>query len=124
MSKKSSINYLFVPERINELPSWRFILHFESPILFKGKAIQKAITELANLDLQAVSFEDDLSKLKHDRQSGCVPLAIGVTEAYRMQPNALETYESDFQKIYAVMLECGFGGLFYEAVDWRKIEKV
>jgi len=120
---KASINTLFSEERINELPSWRFILHFESPIMFKGKAIQKASDLLKRLSLTVTSFETDLNKLKHDRKSGCTPIHIIVTEDKRQQSNALQHYQDDFKKIHTVMLECGFGGLFYEAVDWRDIEK-
>ena len=39
---KTGISYLFPPDRINDLPSWRIVLHFAAPRFFSKSKLQKA----------------------------------------------------------------------------------
>ena len=120
MSKDPQINYLFPPDTIEQLPTWRFVLHFALPFWFTGRKIAKAEKALqAVTEWKAIRFTCDLDDLPIDEEEGTVDIAIEVPEERRHQPGSLADYESDVWRIIGNMAECGFGELYYEAVDFE-----
>ena len=117
---KVSINYLFPPDQIEELPSWRFVLHFEAPELFRERRTRKAAEQLSSATFRVVTFPFGLDELAYDAKTNTVDLPIEVPQERREQTGSLADYESDIWKIFGNMAECGFGDLYYEAVDWRE----
>jgi len=117
---KTGINYLFPPEQINNLPTWRFVLHFKAPSLFPERRTKKASEQLKTASFKAVTFPIGLDSLPYNKEQKVVSVPIEVTEARRRQDGSLGDYESDVWKIYGNMVQCGFGDLYYEAVDWRE----
>ena len=115
---KASINYLFPPEKITDLPTWRFVLHFIAPRFFRNKKIRNVAQALKLADFKIIEFTCDLDNLPYDSNNNSVDVSIEVSEGRRENNNSLEEYESDVWCIYGNMLEHGFGDLFYEAVDW------
>jgi hypothetical protein len=49
-----------------------------------------------------------------------VSVPIEVPDDRRRRPNSLTQYESDVWKIMGNMARCGFGDVYYEAVDWHE----
>jgi len=119
-----AVNHLFPPESVNDLKTWRFILHFKAPFLFRDKKLRKAVEQLQADGWKIIEFSAGLDGLEFDAESKTVGIPIEVSEEKRRQPNSLEDYESDFWKICGTMTECGFGELFYEAVDWEEEDAV
>jgi hypothetical protein len=117
--KTSSINYLFPPDEIANLPTWRFILHFQSPAWFSGYKTSKALAALRACNFKAVQFPLGLENAIINQQEKTVGVAIEVTEERRSLANSLADYESDVWMIYGNMIQHGFGDLFYEAMDWQ-----
>ena len=120
MGKKTSINYLFPPDHVEALPSWRFVLHFEAPSWFRARKTARAIAALEAAQFKAIIFPVGLNAHAYDAQKKTWAVPIEVTPERRSQPGALADYESDFWKVYGNVLEHGFGSVFYEAVDWRE----
>ncbi|HEY7310115.1 MAG TPA: hypothetical protein VH643_12205 [Gemmataceae bacterium] len=117
---KSSINYLFPPDQILNLPTWRFVLHFMAPPEYHEGMLHKAIAALKAADWKIVTFPFGLDTLSLDESGKAVGVPIEVPEDRRGRPNSLADYESDVWKIMGNMIECGFGDLYYEAVDWQE----
>src|SRR5438874_254831 len=115
---KTGINYLFPPDEIHNLPTWRFILHFKAPFLFRDSKVKKATERLKTVEWKIIRIAGNLDSLEIDRQNGTLGIPIEVTEGRRKQSNALADYESDFWKVCGNVMGFGFGDLFYEAVDW------
>ena len=115
-----AINHLFHPEKINDLPTWRFILHFKAPNSAPTEQIKNAAEQLKSVSLKAVLFPFGLNELSYDPKNGTVAVPIEVPEPRRKQAGSLADYESDFWKICAAMMKCGFGDLYYQAADWHK----
>ena len=116
---ETSINYLFPPDQIEELPTWRFVLLFKAPFLFRGRKIRQAVTALKQQKWKAIEFPCDLDELEYDSENKVFSVPVEVPEARREMPNSLADYESDVWKIYGNMVECGFGDLYYEAIDFQ-----
>jgi len=116
---KTAINYLFPPEQINTLPSWRFVLHFKAPKDRREAQTLAAAEQLKSLQLKAVTFPSGPDTPCYEAKTDTVAIVIEVPEARRRQTGSLADYESDFWKIYAAMVDRGFGDVYYEAVDWR-----
>lgn len=114
-----AIKHLFPPDQINALPSWRFVLHFKAPKDRREAETVRAWERLKSLQLKAVMFPAGFDKPHYEVKTDTVAVAIEVPEARRRQAGCLADYESDFWKVYAAMLDCGFGDVYYEAVDWR-----
>ena len=118
MGKFRGINYLFPPDTIEQLPTWRFVLHFELPVWFKARKIKKASEALkAITEWKAIRFTCDLDSLPINEE-GTLDIAIEVPQERRQQPGSLADYESDVWRITGNMIECGFGDLYYEAIDF------
>lgn len=117
---KTGINYLFPPDKINDLPTWRFVLHFKTPTLFRQRKTTKIIEQLKSASFKAVTFPFGLENLEFDQESKTLAVPIEVPQSRRNEPGSLADYESDVWKIYGNMLECGFGDLYYEAIDWQE----
>jgi hypothetical protein len=117
-----SINYLFPADQISNLPTWRFVLHFMAPIAFEPAMLERAIAQLKATDWKIVTFPDGLDSLSLSEESNAVGVPVEVSEKRRRRPNSLADYESDFWKINFNMIDCGFGDLYYEAVDvdWKE----
>lgn len=115
----SSIHYLFPPDQISALPSWRFILHFQAPSWPFAEQTKEALDALAGLDLKRVQFPQGLSSPLLNDEMETVGIMVEVSPESRALPNALADYESDVLKIYASMVASQFGDLYYEAIDWQ-----
>ena len=115
-----AINYLFPPDQISKLPTWRFILHFIAPPGFEPAILQRAIGELKAAKWKVVTFPFGLDSLEYNPKTNSVDVPVEVPEASRRRPNGLADYESDFWKITGHMVGCGFGDVYYEAVDWKE----
>ncbi|WP_339613699.1 hypothetical protein [uncultured Rubinisphaera sp.] len=109
------INYLFPPDQITNLATWRFIFHF--PGSSSSDDVKAASTALKEADFKVAQFPAGLD-LGFDAQTSSVDIAVEVPEDIRRQPNALADYESDVWKILGNMASCGYEEVFYEAVDW------
>jgi len=116
----TSIHYLFPPDQINKLPTWRFILHFIAPVEDRERKTKEASDRLRNAEWKIIEFPSGVDNLPFDKRTGTVAVRIQVSDANRKRPNALADYESDVWKVYGNMLPGGFGDLFYEAVDWHE----
>jgi len=123
MARKASINYLFPPDQVEHLPTWRFVLHFQAPRLFAGRAVRKAVAALQPLPFKAIRIQRPWSRLAIDPRTQTLDIPIEVPEERRRQPGSLQDYESDVWMIYGHVAGCGFGDLFYEAVDWHDDEE-
>lgn len=115
-----SINCLFPADQISNLPTWRFVLHFMSPIAFEPAILKRAIMKLKATDWKIITFPNGLDSLSLSEESNAVGVPVEVSEKLRRRPNSLADYESDFWKINFHMIDCGFGDLYYEAVDWKE----
>jgi hypothetical protein len=113
-----AINHLFPPNKVNELPTWRFVLHFKAPAN-AADATKQAVERLKTVTLKTVAFPFGLDALAPDDR-GMVAVPIEVPESRRRQMGSLADYESDFWKICAAMMTFGFGDVYYQAVDWRE----
>src|SRR5262245_12944168 len=116
----AGINYLFPPDKINDLATWRFVLHFKAPNSSPADQIKCASGGLKTLSLKAVTFPFGVDELSYAAKTGTVAVPIEVPQTRRQQPGSLADYESDVWKIFAAMMTCGFGDLYYEAVDWTE----
>ena len=117
---KTSINYLSPPDQIESLPTWRFVLHFKAPSLFRERSLKRATDELKAVDWKIIEFPLGLDNLSFDVDTGTVGVPIQVPEERRRSPNSLADHESDVWKICGHMVSAGFGDLYYEAIDWRE----
>ena len=117
---KTSINYLFPPDKITELPTWRFVLHFKAPFLMRGKKIKQAIEALKQAEWKIIQFACDPDTIAFDPEAKTVGIPIEVPEERRHRPDSLSDYESDVWKICGNVIQFGFGDLYYEAVDWQE----
>ncbi len=115
-----AINHLFPPDKINRLPTWRFVLHFKAPNSSPASQIKSAAEHLKAVSLKATTFPFGVDDLVYQPKNGTVAIAIEVPEARRKQANSLADYESDFWKICAAMIKAGFGDVYYEAIDWKE----
>jgi hypothetical protein len=113
-----SINYLFPPDSVEDLPAWRFVLHFEAPRLFAGRAVSRVAAALRPLEWKAITIGCPLDELTIDSSTRTLGIPIEVSEERRAQEGSLADYESDLWKVIGHVLPCGFGDLFYEAVDY------
>jgi len=116
----SPINYLFPPDQIHNLPTWRFVLHFMVTPQFDQAALQRAIERLKAAEWSIVVFPFALDDLALDQNGRMVSVPIEVPDDRRRRPNSLAQYESDVWKIIGNMVGPGFGDIYYEAVDWRE----
>ena len=114
------INYLFPPDQINALPTWRFVLHFIAPQPYDDSLLRRAIDNLSQADWSIVTFPFGIDSLSYDPTNNAVDVPIEVPEDARHKADSLAEYESDFWKIAGNMAECGFEEIYYEAVDWRE----
>jgi hypothetical protein len=120
MPGKTSLIHLFPPESIHELPTWRFVLHVTSPTFFKTRALNKAISALTNPGWKVTKLSCQPGEVTISPKTKTLDVPIEVPENLRRSPTALEDYESDFWKLYAALVEAGFGDAYYEAIDWRE----
>jgi hypothetical protein len=119
---KTSINYLFPPDQIERLPTWRFVLHFKTPPLLREGGLEgglkKATDGLKSAEWKIIEFPLGFDNLPFDAKAGTVRVPIEVSEERRRRPNSLADYESDVWKVCGHMVGAGFGDLYYEAIDW------
>lgn len=117
---KTAINYLFPSDQIHRLPTWRFVLHFMVPPEFRLGALRQAIRQLKGADWKIVTFPFGLDSLTVDPTGEAVSVHIEVLEDQRQRQGSLADYESDVWKLMGNMAACGFGDVYYEAVDWKQ----
>jgi hypothetical protein len=115
----TAINYLFPPDQIDNLPTWRFVLHFIVPESFGDADIARAKDRLRNAEWKIIQFPFGIDNLAVSSQSKSLDVPIEVTQERRGRPNALADYESDVWKIFGNLAQCGVGDLYYEAIDWQ-----
>jgi hypothetical protein len=124
---KTRINYLFPPEKINDLPAWHFILHFRYPLFWGKQKLLKANNLLARAEWKIIQFTEAGKNqyIKLNLGKRILSINIDVTENERYNEDSLSKYESDVWKILGIMAGCGFSGdVYYEAVDWIEKEKL
>jgi hypothetical protein len=117
---KSGINYLFPPEEILNLPTWRFVLHFMVTPDYHHSLLRQAIANLKTAQWKIIMFPFSLDTLALDESGEAVSVPIEVPDERRRRPNSLADYESDVWKLMGNMMNDGFGDMYYEAVDWQK----
>jgi hypothetical protein len=116
----TAINYLFPPDQIHALPTWRFVVHFVVPPPYDAGALAKAVAGMKAADWKIVSFPFGLDAITYNAASQCVDVPVEVPEDRRKRPNSLVDYESDFWRICGNMAGAGFqGDIYYEAIDWQ-----
>jgi hypothetical protein len=117
----ASINYMFPPDQILNLPTWRFVLHFMIPPEFDDAMLRRAIDKLKVANWKIVVFPFGLDNLALDQSGRVVTVPIEVPDDRRRRPNSLAEYEGDVWMIMGNMASCGFrGDIYYQALDWRK----
>jgi hypothetical protein len=116
----AGINYLFPPDQVLNLPTWRFVLHFEVSPAYRDEHRQQAITALKAAQWKIVTFPFGLDTLVLDEAGRALSVPIEVSEDRRRRPNSLADYESDVWKVMGNVMCDGFGEAYYEAVDWRE----
>ena len=116
----SGINYLFPPDQVMNLPTWRFVLHFEVTPEYQDKHRQQVIANLKAAQWKIVTFPFGLDSLALDEAGRALSVPIEVPEESRRRPNSLADYESDAWKIMGNVICEGFGDIYYEAVDWQE----
>jgi hypothetical protein len=114
----TSINYLFPPDQIHNLPTWRFILHFIAPEHFHETDLKAVKGELKGVEWSIISFPQGIDSIGFDSETGAVDVPIEVPVERRRNSDSLADYESDFWKVCGYMMGAGFWELYYEAVDW------
>jgi hypothetical protein len=116
----TAINYLFPPDRIHELPTWRFVLHFVVPPPCDHAALAAALAAMKAADWKIVSFPFGLDSITYNSATQSVDVPMEVPEERRGSPSSLADYESDFWRVCGNMAGVGFrGDVYYEAVDWQ-----
>ena len=73
---KTSINYLFPPDQINNLPTWRFALHFKAPSLFRDRKTAEAAARLKSAEWKIIEFPFGIDDLPYDSKGGTVAVRI------------------------------------------------
>ncbi len=117
----AGINYLFPPDQIYTLPTWRFVLHFVVLPPQDGTALAKAVACLKAAEWKVITFPFGLDSIAYDGATQSVDIAIEVSEERRKKPNSLGDYESDFWKVCGNIAAAGLlGDIYYEAVDWQE----
>ena len=117
---KISINYLFPPEQIQHLPTWRFVLHFKAPLAHQETRLNEAIAGLKSAKWKIIQFPFGIEHIAFNGKRDTVAVPIEVTQERRSRPTSLADYESDVWKICGHMNGAGFGDLYYEAIDWNE----
>ncbi len=116
----AGVNYLFPPDQLLSLPTWRFIFHFETTPAYRVEHRQQAIAALKAAEWKIVTFPVPLDDLALDESGRAFSVPVEVPEDRRRQPNSLADYESDAWKLMGNVMCEGFGDIYYEAVDWRE----
>lgn len=116
----AGISYLFPPDQILKLPTWRFVLHFTTTPQFHTRSLQQAVTRLKAAQWKIITFSCSLDSLTLDDANEVVSVPYEVTEDRRKRPESLGDYESDVWKIMGNMMSEGFGDVYYEALDWQE----
>ena len=117
----SAINYLFPPDQIHALPTWRFVVHFVLPGPCDPAALARAVAAMKSADWKIITFPFGLDAITYDPQSRSVDVPIEVPEERRKKANSLADYEGDFWRICGNMGGAGLlGDIYYEAVDWQE----
>jgi len=117
----TAINYMFPPDEIHGLPTWRFVVHFVAPPPADAGAVAKAVTSLKAAEWKIITFPYGLDSIAYDHETQSVDVPIEVPDDRRRKPNSLVDYQSDFWKICGNMASAGLlGDIYYEAVDWQE----
>lgn len=119
-----AINYLFPPEEINNLPTWRFIFHYVLPRNLDKSVLNKVIEKLKEIEFQVLTFPCGIEKIEYAEVNNSISLPVEVPEAVRRSDEVIiEVYESDVWKIMGNMAGLGLEEVFYEAIDWKGNEE-
>ena len=119
------INYLFPSEEVENLPTWRFALHFVVTDEYTESVRKQAIANLKAAEWKIIEFPYGLDNLELVETGEALSVPIEVPEDRRRRKNSLADYESDVWKVIGNVLAAGgeeakaFGDLYYEAVDWE-----
>jgi len=114
------IKYLFPPDQVLNLPTWRFVLHFEVTSAYQDEHRQQAIIALRTAQWKIITFPFGLDTLTLDSSGRMFSVPIEVPEDRRHRPNSLADYESDVWKVIGNVMGEGFADIYYEAVDWKE----
>lgn len=116
---KHSINFFYPPDKITTLPTWRFILSFKLPKSANEELIDKAVAVAKTIEFKAIVFPDGIENVTIDVTNYLMNFNVEVKPERRAQTGSLEDYESDVWKLFGHMIECGFGDLYCDSIDWR-----
>ncbi len=108
----SGINYLFPPDQINSLSTWRFVIHFIAPDPFDDAILARAIANLTSAEWKIVTFPFGLENLAYEPSNNSVGVPVEVPDEAGQRSGSLAEYESDFWKVAGNMMECGFGEIY------------
>jgi hypothetical protein len=115
----TEINYLFPPEEVENLPTWRFVLHFVVTEKYKESVRKNVIAKLKAAEWKIIEFPYGLDNLELVETGEALSVPIEVPEDRRRGKNSLEDYESDVWKVIGNVLGPAFSDIYYEAVDWE-----
>ena len=122
------INYLFPPEEVENLPTWRFVLHFVVTPKYKDSVRKQAIANLKKAEWKIIEFPFSLDDVGLTETGEALSVPIEVPEDRRRRKDSLADYESDVWKVIGNVLSAAgdgakaFGDLYYEAVDWDDVD--
>lgn len=117
----AGINYLFPPDKIEDLPSWRFYLHFIAPENYTNEMLAVAKENLHSAEFRIIEFPLGIDQISYYEKTNAVSIPYQVTEENRYKANSLELYESDVWKIMGNMAAAGFQSeIYYQALDWQE----
>jgi hypothetical protein len=120
---KHSVNFYYPPDKINTLPTWRFILSFKLPKPVTEELIDNAIAVVKTLEFKAIVFPTGIENVTIDPKNYMINFNVEVKPDRRAQSGSLEDYEGDVWKFFGHMIECGFGDLYCDSIDWRDNEQ-
>ncbi|MCA9057229.1 MAG: hypothetical protein KDA96_05830 [Planctomycetaceae bacterium] len=116
----AGIHHLFPPEELENLPTWRFRLHFVVTAAWHYGLLPQAIANLLTAEWKIIEFSQGIENINLNDSGEVLTVAIEVTENRRQRSGAREDYESDVWKVIGNVMSDGLGDIYYEAVDWQE----
>ncbi|MCA9061472.1 MAG: hypothetical protein KDA96_00355 [Planctomycetaceae bacterium] len=115
----AGIHHLFPPDEFQNLPTWRFVLHFVVTPQFNDHILLQVFENLSQTKWDIIRFPDGIDQLGLNDTKEVITIPIEVSESDRSHPDSVERYEADFWKLLGNVMCDGFGDIYYEAVDWH-----
>lgn len=116
----SEIHYLFPPEEIENLPKWRFYLHFIAPANYENAMLKAAKDKLLSAAFSIIKFPIGIDEITFEKADNAVSIPYFVSDEDRARNDSLALYEADVKTLTANMAAAGFvSEIYYEAIDWK-----